>query len=86
MSSENLRITGRHIAAARELLDITQEQLAQAAGVSRVTLARLEKAQHIPRDGTLDKIREALERRGIEFMNGDRPGVRHQPDRAIIPQ
>jgi transcriptional regulator with XRE-family HTH domain len=34
---------GRRIAAARELADITQAQLAEKAGLTQVTIARIER-------------------------------------------
>ncbi len=56
----------------------SQEQLAAAAGVSIPTIKRLE-AQDGPlggRNETGSKIRLALEAAGVEFTNGDQPGVR----------
>ncbi|MFO0578852.1 MAG: helix-turn-helix transcriptional regulator [Polyangia bacterium] len=80
-----VKIDGRHILAARDLLKMTQEDLAEAAGVSRLSVFNAENGKTVTRSTTLDKIREALERRGIEFMNGDSPGVRLHPSKAIIP-
>jgi transcriptional regulator with XRE-family HTH domain len=79
------KIDGRHIIAARGLLRMTQQDLADAAGVSKETILRVENSRTVPHAGTMDAIRAALERRGIEFMNGDRPGVRLHPDQAIYP-
>lgn len=39
---------------------MTQEALAKKARVNRVTLARLERAQHPPNLDTLDRIARAL--------------------------
>ena len=36
---------GRRIAATRELRDLTQKELAERAGLTQVTIARLEKAK-----------------------------------------
>ena len=80
-----VKITGRHVTAARGLLKITVEELAQAAGVSHTSILSLENAKGSTRDSTIQKIREALERRGIEFLNGDAPGVRLHGERAIYP-
>lgn len=80
-----LKIDGRHISAARDLLKMTQDELATAAGVSRHSVVNIEKGGTVTRESTLTKIREALERRGIEFTNGNKPGVRHDPEKAIIP-
>jgi len=73
-----------HSRAARGLLDITQEQLAAAAGVDAETIRRFERGDQRPYQSTLAKIREALERRGIEFTNGDSPGVRLRPEHSIL--
>ena len=73
-----------HSRAARGLLDITQEQLAAAAGVDVETIRRFERGDQRPYQSTLAKIREALERRGIQFTNGDSPGVRLVPENQII--
>ena len=44
----------------REARGLTQEALAQKTGLNRVTLARLERAQHPPNLETLDRIARAL--------------------------
>ena len=65
------------IRAARGLIDLKQAELARQAGVALRTLKRIESgADAYAR--TLDALRAALERRGIEFIaeNGGGPGVR----------
>jgi transcriptional regulator with XRE-family HTH domain len=64
--------------AARALLSWSQERLAEASGVSLPTIKRLE-----PGDGslptkveTMEKLHRALEAAGVEFTNGDEPGVK----------
>jgi DNA-binding XRE family transcriptional regulator len=72
------KVSIRQIKAARALLAWSQEQLATAAAVSIPTIKRLE-AQDGPLGGRNDtgtKIRVALESAGVEFTNGDQPGVR----------
>ena len=44
----------------RERRGLTQEQLADKAGISRGFLARLETARHDPKLSTLEKISKAL--------------------------
>jgi transcriptional regulator with XRE-family HTH domain len=61
---------------ARGGLAMTAEALAAAAGVSKVTLSDFELGKRTPHPRTLDAIRAALEAAGIEFTNGDQPGVR----------
>lgn len=48
------------IRAWREYFDLTQEQLAQRAGLSQPALARLEKADANPRTSTLKKLADAM--------------------------
>jgi len=68
-----MKISGKQVAAARELLGITQSELAEAAGIGITTLYGLEAGKSEPYPANLEKIRAALERRGIDFTNGDSP-------------
>jgi predicted transcriptional regulator len=62
------------------LVGWSQEKLASAAGISLPTIKRLEAAEGLlgGRKSTTQKIRVALEKAGIEFIdgNGGGPGVR----------
>ena len=71
-------ITTRHIKAARALLAWSQETLAERSGVSIPTIKRLEAEDGAlgGRAETSEKIRTTLQAAGIEFTNGDAPGVR----------
>ena len=62
--------------AARGLLDWSQKQLADAARVGVVTVRQFESGSVQPRNATLEVMRRALEQAGVEFTNGDQPGVR----------
>jgi transcriptional regulator with XRE-family HTH domain len=62
--------------AARALLDWNQEKLAEMARVSVVTVRNYENGKIAPHRATLDVMRRALEAAGVEFTNGDKPGVR----------
>ena len=72
------KVSVRQIKAARALLDWSQERLAKEASVSVPTIKRLEAADGElgGRGDTIEKIRAAFERKGIEFTNGTSPGVR----------
>jgi transcriptional regulator with XRE-family HTH domain len=75
-----LKVSIRQVKAARALLAWSQEQLASAANISIPTIKRLE-ANDGPLGGrseTGDKIRQALQVAGVEFIdeNGGGPGVR----------
>jgi transcriptional regulator with XRE-family HTH domain len=73
-----LKISIRQIKAARSLLDWPQERLAEASGISIPTVRRLEAADGDlgGRKDTAEKIVAALEAAGVEFTNGEQPGVR----------
>jgi transcriptional regulator with XRE-family HTH domain len=64
--------------AARGLLDWSQQDLADRAGVGIVTVRQLEAGSNEPRRATLEVIRRAFESAGVEFIdeNGGGPGVR----------
>ncbi|MCK6417744.1 MAG: helix-turn-helix domain-containing protein [Alphaproteobacteria bacterium] len=68
-------ITVEQIKAARGLLEWSQDDLADAAIISRPALNNLERRQVKPRLNTLTRIQKALERAGIEFIDG---GVRYR--------
>lgn len=65
--------------AARALLGWSQTQLAEKAGLSVETIKRLEGMKG-PLDATkvstLESIVKAFDKAGVEFTNGDAPGVR----------
>ena len=73
-----MRISGRQLAAARSLLGWSQEQLATAADVTQFTIMSWETERHLPRQATIDRVRQAIEDRGVEFTNGGQPGVRYK--------
>jgi predicted transcriptional regulator len=71
-------VTGEQLRAARAMLRMEQEALAEAAGVSANTIRRMEgfNGPIGARTGTLRQLQRVLEEAGVEFTNGDRPGVR----------
>lgn len=69
------------IPTARTLIHWSQEDLGQAAGLSTSTIANLETRRQTPQQDTLDRIREAFLRQGVEFLPD---GVR-RPSRQLIP-
>jgi predicted transcriptional regulator len=84
LSTEKIpNVSIRQLKAARSLLDWSQEILAEKAGLSVPTVKRVETAGKLDdeagdsvRQKTIDAIRTALEKAGIEFLNHGRPGVR----------
>ena len=60
---------------ARAALDLGVRELAAAAQVSPDTIARFERGEPLkPR--TVEAIQHAFEAAGVEFTNGDEPGVK----------
>jgi transcriptional regulator with XRE-family HTH domain len=62
--------------AARALLDITQPQLAETAGLGLSTVVDYERARRNVSTDAIGAIRFALEAGGVEFTNGEQQGVR----------
>ena len=71
-------ITPAQCRAARGLLDWTQQDLADRAGVGIVTVRQVESGITQPRRATLEVIRRTLEAAGVQFIdeNGGGPGLR----------
>jgi transcriptional regulator with XRE-family HTH domain len=71
-------ITSAQCRAARGLLSWSQQNLADRAGVGIMTIHQFEKEGSQPRRATLDVVRRAFEKAGVEFIaeNGGGPGVR----------
>ncbi len=79
-----MNFSGNQLRAARALLGLDQEELAEKVGVSDNTIRNMEARGSEPVGGfasTRDKVREALEGMGIEFLNNDSPGVRMRKGR-----
>ena len=62
--------------AARGLIEMDQALLAEAASVSRNVIIDFEKGRRVPTRNNLAAIQRVLEQAGVEFTNGDAPGVR----------
>lgn len=72
-------LTPEQCRAARGLLDWTQENLAERAGVSRSTIRGFENGQHDLHRASTAVIRGALEAAGVILLDSDHeagPGVR----------
>ena len=61
---------------ARAALDWGIRDLAERSKVSRTTIVRFERGHVAPIRATLQVLRQTLEEAGVEFTNGDHPGVR----------
>lgn len=62
--------------AARGLIDLSIHALSSAAAVSAATVWDYEAEIGLTRPDDIDAMRAALEAAGVEFIDGDRPGVR----------
>jgi ribosome-binding protein aMBF1 (putative translation factor) len=71
-------ISGAQIRGARAFLGWTIKELSQKAKVGISTIQRIESAAGPPNTlvSNLAAIQSALEAGGIEFTNGDSPGIR----------
>ena len=72
-------ISGKQIRAGRLLLNIDSDELARISKVGLATIKRFEATSGIPpsRSGNLEKVKTALETRGVVFLGDpiDSPGV-----------
>jgi transcriptional regulator with XRE-family HTH domain len=64
------------IRGARGLLGWSQIELAKSAGLSVPTIKRFETSQANVSEAAIAKMVGALGAAGVEFTNGDQPGVR----------
>ena len=70
------QMTSAQIRAARGLLNWSVRELGKKAGVHWNTVSAIELGKSGGRPETLAAIKKALEKAGVEFTNGKRPGVR----------
>jgi transcriptional regulator with XRE-family HTH domain len=74
-----MEFSGNQLRAARALLGLDQETLAKQIGVSDNTIRNIEaRGAHLVGGfaSTRAKVHRALEALGIEFTNGNEPGVK----------
>ena len=70
-------ISATQLRAARTLIGWSQKDLAGASGLSLPTIQRMETlGPHRSSAGNVEKVQRALEAAGIEFIDGDAPGMR----------
>jgi predicted transcriptional regulator len=70
------KITPAQCRAARGLIDMNQIELATGASVSKNVIVDFEKGRSNPTKNNIAAIQRVLEEAGVEFTNGDAPGVR----------
>jgi len=71
-------MTPEQCRAARALLDLSQQELAESASVGLSTIRSFESGERTPIANNLKSIQGALEKAGVEFIpeNGGGAGVR----------
>jgi transcriptional regulator with XRE-family HTH domain len=77
-------ITPAQCRAARALLDWPREWLASESGISASSISDFERNVGAPRNATLNALRRALEKAGIEFIDDD--GVKLTTPRPSRPE
>ena len=71
-----MKISAPQCRAARGLLGWNTRQLAKNSGIAESTLRDFEKERHVPIARNMTRLIEVFETAGVEFTNGDKPGVR----------
>ena len=70
VAAKGKQVLGSRVRRTRETANLTQEALAQAAGIGRVTLVRLENGKHVPKLSTLKAIAHVLEKPIEDLLAG----------------
>ena len=73
---KKILISAAQMRAARSLIGWSQPKLAAEAGLSEPTVKRFETVGAKVSDDAVEKMLRALEAAGVEFTNGDEPGVK----------
>jgi transcriptional regulator with XRE-family HTH domain len=84
-AAKKFMLNAEQIRAARSWLGISQEELAQRAGVAKRTIARFELNLSVPYDRTLRDLQSSLEAMGIEFIFEGTVGVGIRVRRSAAP-
>jgi transcriptional regulator with XRE-family HTH domain len=75
-------LIGSQLKAARALVEVEQQELADAAAVHVNTIRKMEakgRAEITSAADVLRRVQLALERFGVEFLDEGQPGVRMRP-------
>jgi transcriptional regulator with XRE-family HTH domain len=73
---EHLPLSPAQCRAGRALLNWSQEDLVRRSKITKKTIADFERGATQPRPETLVRVLAAFEAAGIEFLDGNGPGVR----------
>lgn len=77
-------INGRQIRAARALLDMSQDELAEAAGLTPQAIRKIESGLVSPREGTMADISRVFDERGVEFIDNRGAALRNDEVISIM--
>ncbi len=69
-------ISSAQCRAARAMIEWSRDVLAAESRVGKRTIVDFERGARSPQASTLLAIQRAFEAAGVEFTNGDAPGVR----------
>jgi transcriptional regulator with XRE-family HTH domain len=72
-------IRGRQLSAGRALINITQEELACAAGLHANSIRYLERQERITTGFSRERVEQAMLGLGVIFFYSPSPGVRLRP-------
>ena len=72
---DNVQMKAIQIRMARAAIGWGVRELAKKAGITANTVTRIENGADA-KQSTMDRLQSALEAAGVEFTNGDQPGVR----------
>jgi DNA-binding XRE family transcriptional regulator len=72
---DNVPMKAIQLRMARAAVGWGVRELAKKAGVTANTVTRIENGADA-KQSTMDRLQHALEAAGVEFTNGDQPGVR----------
>jgi transcriptional regulator with XRE-family HTH domain len=76
-----MAVTSAQVRMARAALNWTVRDLAEASGLHRNTINNIEVGRYAGDPKTLAIIEKILTKAGVEFTNGDQPGVRLRKSR-----
>jgi hypothetical protein len=72
-------VLGQQLTAGRALIDITQEELARAAGLHVNSIRYLERQERITTGFSRERVEQSMIRFGVIFFCAPSPGLRLRP-------
>ena len=73
-------ILGQQLSAARALINVSQRELARAAGLHVNSIRYLERQERITTGFSRERAEQAMLRLGVVFFRSPSPGVRLRPN------